>query len=127
MNQSEISKAVVEALARANGAGCNVRARYTECALTVGVPGMGGFEWIDATPEQVLRLADDPTAIYAELVGLTKAEYLEWFESQGLVYCSGTTVKGQRCKNPIVRPQALSAQDWKKLREDGGYCHAHGG
>lgn len=114
----ETKDAVLAALARASEAGCS---------FIVGVPGMGGSWRAGLTPEQVLRLPDDPTAIHAELVGLTKAEYIEWHESQGLVYCSATTAQGRRCRNSIVRSQLLSPEEWKALRQAGGYCPVHGG
>ncbi|MCK9511578.1 MAG: hypothetical protein M0R28_10160 [Pigmentiphaga sp.] len=97
------------------------------CELAVGVPALGGNRTVVATPEQALRLLQDKYAVYGELVGLSRTNYIEWVASQGSVYCSATTQKGHRCRNPIVGATLLAPSAWKDTYESGGYCAVHGG
>lgn len=97
------------------------------CELAVNVPALGGNRTVVATPEQALRLLQDKYEVYGELVGLRRTDYIEWVTSQGSVYCSGTTKKGNRCRNPIVGATLLDSLAWKDAHESSGYCAVHGG
>lgn len=97
------------------------------CDFAVQVPAVGGIATRFATPEQALRLLQDKQAVYGELMGLARDEYLLWHGDQGAVYCSGTTTKGQPCRQHIVGARGLEPSAWKKLRAEGGYCATHGG
>ena len=80
-----------------------------------------------ATPEQALRLLKDKHEVYSELVGLSREDYIEWVSSQGSVYCSATTRRGNRCRNTIIGATLLAPSKWKTTCETGGYCSVHGG
>lgn len=97
------------------------------CALAVNVPTLSGTQTVIATPEQALRLLQDKYAVYGELMGLSRTDYIEWVASLGSVYCSATTQKGHRCRNPIVGATLLAPSAWKDTYESGGYCAVHGG
>lgn len=99
----------------------------TGCELTVHVPALGGGTTHVATPEQALRMLDDKYAVYGELVGLARPDYIEWVSSQGSVYCSAKTQKGDRCRNCIIGATQLPSVAWKVIYETGGYCAIHGG
>lgn len=97
------------------------------CQLAVSVPVLSGARTIVANPEQALRLLQDRQAVYGELMGLTRTEYVEWLSSEGSVYCSATTQKGNRCRNAIAGATLLEPAAWKAVCESGGYCAVHGG
>lgn len=96
------------------------------CQFIIGVPSLGGSATVAVTPEQVHRLTVDKQAVFAELMGLTVPEYVEWNESQGSVYCSGRTKQGRQCRNFIVGATWLQPKEWRSIRAVGGYCAAHG-
>lgn len=97
------------------------------CQFVVNVPALGGISTANMTPEQVYLLTTDKQAVFADLMGLTKPEYIEWLHSQGSVYCSEHTKKGEQCRNIIVGATRLAPDDWKAQRGAGGYCATHGG
>jgi hypothetical protein len=78
------------------------------------------------TLEQACLLTTDKQALFADLMGLTKPEYIEWHESQGPVYCSARTKRGKQCRNTIVGATWLQPDEWTTQRTAGGYCAAHG-
>jgi hypothetical protein len=96
------------------------------CQFVIGVPSLGGSSTAALTPEQAHRLTTDKEGLFAELMGLTVPEYIEWRESQGSVYCSARTKQGKRCRNFIVGATWLEPDEWKAQRAEGGYCSAHG-
>ncbi|MFP3506913.1 hypothetical protein [Burkholderia sp. SIMBA_062] len=96
------------------------------CQFVVGVPVLGGSSTVQLTPEQAYQLTTDKQALFAELTALTKPEYIEWYESQGSVYCSARTKQGKPCRNFIVGATLLEPGEWKAQRAAGGYCAAHG-
>lgn len=96
------------------------------CQLVVGVPSLGGISTVPLTPEQAYQFTTDKEALFADLAGLTKPEYIEWHESQGSVYCSARTKQGKQCRNSIVGATSLEPVEWKAQRAAGGYCTAHG-
>lgn len=110
----------LELLQRLNAAGCS---------LLISVPGIHGDISKIATPEQALRLLgpEGRDAIFAELVGLSRPQYVEWRESQGSVYCSADTLKGKRCTHFAIGGTNLSPEAWLALFTHGGYCRTHGG
>lgn len=97
------------------------------CELAINVPALGENRTVVATPKQALRLLQDKYAVYGGLVGLSRTNYIEWVASQGGVYCSATTQKRSRCRNPIVGATLLDSLVWKNTCELGGYCVVHGG
>lgn len=96
------------------------------CSFYVSAPALGGVKTVSLTPEQVLRLISDKRAVFAQVMGLTVAEYIEWYESQGSVYCSAQTQQGRQCRNSILGGIGLEPEQWKSLRKVGGYCSTHG-
>ncbi|MBN3785516.1 MULTISPECIES: hypothetical protein [Burkholderia] len=101
-------------------------AQAAGCQFVVGVPSLGGSSTVALTPEQAFLLTTDKQALFADVMGLTKPEYIEWHESQGSVYCSARTKQGKQCRNTIVGATWLQPDEWKAQRAVGGYCAAHG-
>ena len=97
------------------------------CDFVIGVPSIGGSTTVSLTPDQVARLVTDKQAVFAEVMGLSDPEYIEWLQSQGSVYCSGRTRQGRPCRNFIVGGTGLKPDEWKALRAAGGHCTVHGG
>lgn len=97
------------------------------CQFVVGVPSLGGKTSVPLTPDQVSRFVDDKQAVFAEVMGLSVPEYIEWVASQGSVYCSETTKRGRPCRNFIIGGTGLNPEEWKALRAAGGHCISHGG
>lgn len=97
------------------------------CKLAVYGPALGGGRTAVTTPGQALRLLEDKNEIYGELVGLSRTNYIEWVSSQGSVYCSAKTRKGDRCRNTVVGATQLEPAAWKTTYEASGYCATHGG
>jgi len=95
--------------------------------LAVSVPAMGGARTCVATVEQALRLLEDKEAVYGELVGLSKPDYIEWQASDGSVYCCARTKAGKRCRNVVSGGTWLEPTAWKALQDAKGYCTVHGG
>lgn len=96
------------------------------CQFVVSVPSLGGSSNVALTLEQAYLLTTDKQALFADLMGLSEPEYIEWHESQGSVYCSGRTKQGKQCRNTIVGATWLQPDEWKTQRTAGGYCAAHG-
>ncbi|WP_425952990.1 hypothetical protein [Ralstonia pseudosolanacearum] len=101
-------------------------AKAAGCEFSVTVPALFGAKTCSLAPEQVLLLAADKQAVFAQVMGLTVPEYIEWYESQGSVYCSARTQKGRQCRNFIAGGTYLESEKWKELRAIGGYCSTHG-
>lgn len=97
------------------------------CQLAVSVPVLSGTRTIAANPEQALRLLQDKQTVYGELLRLSRTDYVEWLSSEGSVYCSARTQKGDRCRNAIIGATFLEPAAWKAVCESGGYCAVHGG
>lgn len=96
--------------------------------LAVEIPSIGGFRTFFISPTQAAKLiSQEKQAVYGELLGLSRDEYVEWYHSQGSVYCSGHTKSGTRCRNTIIGATSLQPPAWLKQREEGGYCSTHGG
>lgn len=95
--------------------------------LAVQVPALGGVRTCVATAEQALRLLEDKDAVYGELVGLSKPDYIEWQSSNGSVYCCARTKAGKQCRNPVSGGTWLEPAAWKALHDAKGYCAIHGG
>ncbi len=108
---------VIEVLKAAEAAGCS---------FYVSVPALGGTRTAALTPEQVTRFGSDKQTVFAQVMGLTVPEYVEWYESQGSVYCSARTRQGRQCRNFIAGGTGLEPEEWKSLRGVGGYCSTHG-
>jgi hypothetical protein len=93
----------------------------------ISVPWIYGVRTSPITPVQAARLVDDPTGVYAEVAGLSVAEYIEWKASGGTVLCRGSTASGRPCRRPVQGGTNLEPSDWKALYDSGGYCVVHGG
>ncbi|CAJ0744020.1 hypothetical protein R16034_04035 [Ralstonia edaphis] len=95
-------------------------AKAAGCGFYVDVPALYGAKTVALTPEQVLHLTSEKQAVFAQVMGLTVPEYIEWYESQGAVYCSARTLKGHQCRNFIAGGMYLEPEQWKALRAVGG-------
>lgn len=76
--------------------------------------------------EEVLLYLEDKESVIAQNLGVSPDEYMLWLDSEGTVFCSGTTRSGKRCRNMVSRPQ-LSIEEWVQLTNEGRYCKSHGG
>lgn len=97
------------------------------CRYTISVPNVSGTHTESITPDQALRLLSDKDSVYAELAGLSVADYLEWRAHMGSVQCRAMTRAGVRCKHAVVGAVGLEPFQWAAVNKDGGYCQVHGG
>lgn len=97
------------------------------CSFMILVPWIHGVRTMPITAEQAAHLLDDPTAVHAEVAGLSVAEYVEWNASGGSVLCHERTANGRQCRRPIKGGTNLEPAPWKALYDSGGYCIVHGG
>lgn len=88
-------------------------------ALALNVPAIGGVQTQSISPEQALGLLTDAEQVYAEVLGLTRTQYVEWHASQGCVYCRATTRAGDRCRNFVIRAPAWSQPDGRRYARRG--------
>ncbi|MAF02090.1 hypothetical protein [Herbaspirillum sp.] len=95
--------------------------------LVANVPALGGARTVVMTAAQAARLPTEKETVFGELLGLSRVDYVEWFHSQGSVYCSDSTKGSSRCRNVIVGATSLEPLAWLKQRAEGGYCRTHGG
>jgi hypothetical protein len=87
--------------------------RCEELSWVTGVrrPGGWGTIYIDTAAEAASYTAD-PEAWTAAYFGLTKEEYAEWVDLDGIPLCSCRTAKGTMCRATCGHSQ-LSADEWK--------------
>ncbi|TXT28133.1 MAG: hypothetical protein FD131_3266 [Rhodocyclaceae bacterium] len=104
-----------------------IKAELAGIGLTVSVPVVGGFQEMRISPQQAERYLALPHAVQAELLGFTEAEFAEYGNSCGTVFCESATSKGKACRNNVAGRTLLSPDEWKKCKAEGGYCSAHGG
>jgi hypothetical protein len=90
----------------------------------IPVPTESGQMTFPATPEDLVMFADDPEALYAKALGVTKSEYRDWVDDQCMAYCAAKTKAGRRCRNMVLGGYQVSAKRWVELQ--GGYCGVHG-
>lgn len=110
-----------------NTAETTLRLTQAGCSFVISVPWIDGARTMTITAAQAARLLDDPTAVHAEVAGLSKAEYVEWKASGGAVLCRSRTANGRPCQRPVTGGTNLQPSEWIALREADGYCAAHGG
>jgi hypothetical protein len=90
----------------------------------IAVPDTGGQMDYFATPEDLMMLADDETALYAKAHGVTRSEYLDWVDDLFCAHCASPTRSGRPCRNVVLGGFTVSAQRWLELQ--GSYCAVHG-
>lgn len=100
---------------------------HAGCSFVILVPWIHGVRTMPITPDQAARLIDDPTAVHAEVAGLSVVKYVEWKASGGSVLCRDRTANGRPCRRPIKGGTNLEPPAWKALYDSGGYCVVHGG
>jgi hypothetical protein len=100
------------------------RNRPAEFALVnIAVPGGGQDQTFPL--EDVATYNADPDGYAANLLGLTKREYLEWVDLDGVPLCGHRTQSGDLCRN-LTGGSQLRAPKWKE-RHRKRFCHLHGG
>ena len=109
-----VAKKQLDILSRAR---INFYASYSQ-------PGGGGE--MTLSPSDVLRYLSDKESVIANHLGVSPDEYMLWLDSEGTVFCSGTTKTGNRCRNMVSRPQ-LSIEEWVELTKQAPRCKSHGG
>lgn len=110
-----------------NTAETTQRLAQAGCSFVISVPWIDGVRTMPITAAQAARLIDAPTAVHAEVAGLSEADYVEWKASGGAVLCRSRTAKGRLCQRPVNRGTNLQPSEWKALSEAGGYCASQGG
>ena len=90
---------------------------------TIDIPG--GARELVLTEAEAHRYNADPDGYAASTCGLTKREYLEWVELDGVPLCAHRTSTGDLCRNPVGMSQ-FDADGWK-ARHRQELCHIHGG
>src|SRR4051794_11827475 len=93
----------------------------------ISVPNQYGQEIYVATAEDLMTFLEDPTAVYAKALGVTKEQYRDWMDDSCIAYCSAKTRAGRQCRNAVAGGFQVSAARWVALQ--GEYCmlHAEGG
>jgi len=97
------------------------------CSFVISVPWICGVRTSTITPEQATLLSENPDLVYAQVAGLTVAEYHEWKALEGAALCREQTAAGRCCRKAIKGATGLEPAAWKALTESGGYCAVHGG
>lgn len=82
----------------------------------------GGNYW--AVREDIEEYLDDPDAVFAKKLGVTKFEYRDWREAGGCVRCPATLRNGKQCSRLVAGP-FLSAHEWLERRKQPEYCRKH--
>jgi hypothetical protein len=84
-----------------------------------------GTKTIFLEVDDLQRIVADRIQFVADHLGVTKSQYLDWIEAEGMPRCGATTRNGTPCQNFISGGGPLPAQRWLKL--DGRRCYNHGG
>ena len=93
---------------------------------TVKVPTFYGVHPCQATIEQAVRLGTEKEQVFAELLGLsTAAEYQEWLQSEGSVFCADRGGRDRRCRNHLPGKARLDPVAWNQAKAIGGLCCIH--
>ena len=95
---------------------------------TISVPVITGVQVMKATPDQLNRVKTAAYQVYAELLGFScAADYREWIDSSGTIYCVADAGNGQRCNKRVRSKNRLSPGLWIKARNSKLRCYYHGG
>lgn len=89
------------------------------------IRGAGGLTSIIGKTDEFEAYNRDPDGYAAAHFGISKANYVEWVEHEGMPLCGATTRAGNLCKQP-VGPTNLPAQVWVSRHRE-VYCKTHGG
>ncbi len=89
------------------------------------IPVPGGGHTMCIKPQDLPAFVRDRDQWAADTMGVSKAQYLDWVETDGTPRCGATTKSGHRCRNLVSGGIQRSLREW--LRLEGGYCAVHGG
>jgi len=89
----------------------------------ISVPNQYGQETYLATADDLMTFLDDPTAVYAKALGVTKEQYRDWMDDSCIAHCAATTRTGKQCRNAVPGGFQVSAARWVALQ--GEYCTVH--
>ena len=94
-----------------------------ELVANLRAPGGG----VHAFPKRkdIEDFLNDPEGWFARSQGVTREDYHNWIDSDGLPRCGATLKDGHRCKNPVSGGIQRGLLDW--LQADAGFCYLHGG
>lgn len=101
------------------------RLKSLGCHFLIEIPNESGVESHFLTVPEVRQFHDDPTAIYAKKLDVTKEQYSQWHEEGCSARCAGITRKGRRCRNTVPGGSLVNARRWVELQ--GEYCVLHAG
>jgi hypothetical protein len=90
--------------------------------IEIAVPGGCHTFYLDAS--EVAQFNADPDLYAAEMHDLTKVEYLQWIDLDGVPLCGHRTRGGDLCRN-IIGPSQQKAAKWKTVHRK-GRCAVHG-
>jgi hypothetical protein len=76
----------------------------------VQIPNECGIMTYIATPEDLVMLESDPTALYAKVHGVTKSEFRDWQDDGCMAFCAATTRARKRCRNQVKGGYQVSAK-----------------
>ena len=94
-------------------------------SFSVSVDSGIGSQTVLASPEQLIEILYNPVKGYANLLGVSKADYIQCHEEEFNVECSAITVKGKKCRQIVRGGHSVTVQQWANL--NGEYCQIHGG
>ncbi len=92
--------------------------------FTVKHPGPSGEVSTVINAENVSKYCSDPDAFWAAHYGVTPTQYRLWHDNQYGVFCSGYTVRDERCRALVTGGSLVgSPRRWVALQ--GQYCRIH--
>ncbi|MER8389422.1 hypothetical protein NKH14_28710 [Mesorhizobium sp. M1380] len=90
---------------------------------TISVPG--GGQTVFLNPSDIEPFLSDREKFAAQLLGVSKTQYMDWVKADGAPQCGATTKRGTRCGNFVSGGGQRPIDEW--IRLEGGYCAVHGG
>lgn len=79
-------------------------------------------------PAEARAFLREPTAALAEILKISREDFVEYLSSEGSVRCEGHTKKGDRCRTSVAGLSTqLGLKAWIDAKGRGGYCRRHGG
>ena len=86
----------------------------------------GGCSTLSIPLTDVPRYNADPDGYAGALFGLSRDQYCEWVQSDGVALCGARNARGKPCGNMVGGGIQLSAEQWSNIRRS-EYCSTHAG
>ena len=89
----------------------------------IGVRVPGGTMGMGIDADEIADYYANPDDYITSRFGLSKVEYIEWIELDGMPLCGAHTKSG--CRRNIIGHGQMGAHEWKAVHRV-GHCHLHG-